>query len=283
MEYRFTQIDEHLLRTFLLGRAEDSHKGDFGHALLVCGCERMPGAAVLATGAALKSGCGLVSLCSTRTACTAAISSFPSAMLVPSSEDVIASMPCDFARYNAVGVGPGLGKDARTVAALRQLLERAAGEGANLVLDADALNVISENRDLFDLIPQQSVLTPHLGELKRLLAKENPSEQDIIALCERTRSAIVVKGPHTHVYVHTGDVYVNTTGNAGLAKGGSGDVLTGLLTGLLARGYRWYEAAILAVWLHGFAADRLSASRTPECWNSRDLIDCLYTGFVALA
>lgn len=89
----------------------------------------------------------------------------------------------------------------------------------------------------------------------------------------------MVKGPDTRVYVHTGDIYVNSTGNAGLAKGGSGDVLTGLVTGLQARGYLWYEAAILGVWLHGCAGDRLTEERTAECYSSADLLDFLHVGF----
>lgn len=282
MSYKAVRIDEDLLRKHLLRRAPDAHKGDFGHALMVCGCERMPGAAVLATGAALVSGCGLVTLRSTARACTAAVTAFPSAMLSPDVADVISDIPGDFAKFNAVGVGPGLGKDPRTVEALRRLLEAAGESSARLVLDADALNIISENPGLFELIPEQSVLTPHWGELKRLLAMEEPKEEDIISLCEKTRSAIVVKGPNTRVYVHTGEKYVNTTGNPGLAKGGSGDVLTGLITGLLARGYLWYEAAILGVWIHGYAGDFLTAQRTAECYSSRDLIDVLYKGFVAL-
>ena len=281
MQYHSVTIDRELLRAHLLGREENSHKWDYGHALLVCGCESMPGAAVLATGAALKSGCGLVTLHSTDTACAAAMAACPSAMLSRDARTVVTTFPDDFERYDAVGVGPGLGQDFRTADALAELLETASDMGTGLVLDADALNIIS-SRDLTDLVPEHSVLTPHMGELCRLLHTDSPSEAEIISLCEKTKSAIVVKGPHTRIYVHTGEKYVNTTGNAGLAKGGSGDVLTGLLTGLLARGYEWYEAAILGVWLHGYAADCLSAERTLECWNSRDLLDYLHKGFVNL-
>lgn len=280
MDYRTVETDRELLRRHLLSRDPDSHKGDFGHALLVCGCERMPGAAVLATGAALESGCGLVTLRSTSRACTAAVNSFPSAMLSEDVADVISDIPRDMSRYNAIGVGPGLGKDPRTVGALRLLMEE-AGE-RSMVLDADALNIISENPELRGLIPPRSVLTPHMGELKRLLGTQEPAGSDIVALCEKTRSAVVVKGYHTRIYVPDGTVYVNTTGNPGMAKGGSGDVLTGLVTGLIARGYQWYEAAVLGVWLHGYAGDVLTAERTAECFSSRDLLDVMYRGFKAL-
>ena len=281
MEYKKITIDGELLREQLLGREENTHKGDYGHALLVCGCERMPGAAVLATGAALKSGCGLVTLHSTRAACAAAMASCPSAMLSRERGEVITTVPGEFERYEAVGVGPGIGQDPLTAEALRELLQTVSDMGTGLVLDADALNIIS-SCGMHDLIPEHSVLTPHIGELRRLLHAETPTEQEIISLCEKTKSAIVVKGPYTRVYVHTGEKYVNPTGNPGLAKGGSGDVLTGLVTGLLARGYKWFEAAILGVWLHGSAADYLSADRTEECWNSRDLLDYLHKGFLEL-
>lgn len=282
MKYRESQVNKEALVNRLLRRSENSNKHDFGHALLVCGCERMPGAAVLATGAALRSGCGLVTLRSTATARAAAMTACPSAMLSTEEEDVITDIPCDFDRYDAIGIGPGLGKDPRTVEALSRFLLAAKKEGIRLVLDADALNIISEHRDLLDLIPGQSVLTPHMGELRRLLGEDIPTAKDIISLCEHTESAIIVKGHHTRVFVHTGDLYVNTTGNAGLAKGGSGDVLTGLITGLLARGYLWYEAAILGVWLHGYAGDCLTFERTAECYSSHDLLDYLYKGFLEL-
>lgn len=278
------EIDSELLRGYLLQRKNDSHKGDYGHALLVCGCERMPGAAVLATGAALKSGCGLVTLHSTSTARTAAMSRFPSAMLSPEPEEIITSIPYDPGRYSAVGIGPGLGKDKRTADALHNCLRESQG---GLVLDADALNIISENPEMIDLIPRNAVLTPHLGELKRLMAAYSErygatTDDDMpISFCRKTGCIMVVKGPGTRIY--TGEeIYVNTTGNPGLAKGGSGDVLTGLLTGLIARGYKPEKAAILAVWLHGFAADRLTSERTAECYSSMDLIDCLHEGFVHL-
>lgn len=169
MDYRTTVIDRDLLLEHLLWRNADAAKWDCGHALLVCGCERMPGAAVLATGAALRSGCGLVTLHSTATARNAAIISCPSAMLSPEDVDVITDIPCDFSRYDAFGIGPGLGKDPRTVDALARFLRTAGREGGRLVLDADALNIISEHRELIDIIPEQSVLTPHSRELRRLL------------------------------------------------------------------------------------------------------------------
>ena len=273
-----TAIDIVLLRSFLLGRREDSNKYDYGHALLICGCEKMPGAAVLATGATLHSGCGLVTLHSTRTACTAAMTAFPSAMLSPDPGQFFSCLPPDIQRYTAIGAGPGLGRESCSVEALRRLLESCRRP---MVLDADALNILSEHREMLPLIPPGSVLTPHAGELKRLIGSNSSLESGAADLAARLGCVLVEKGPHTRIHWN-GDVFINSTGNSGLAKGGSGDVLTGLVCGLLARGYEPYRAAILAVWLHGYAADVLSAERSAECWDSSELISELHKGFLQL-
>lgn len=268
-------IDKDLLRPPLLGRGNDSHKRDYGHALLVCGCSTMPGAAVLATGGALKSGCGLVTLHSTASAAVAAVSQFPSAMLSVDPEDCFSLPPADLTKYSCMGVGPGLGKDPRTCEALAGLLGSAC---APCVLDADAINILASSPEMLRLVPAGSVMTPHLGELSRLLPDWR-EEGAIPAFCRKTGCVLVKKGYHTQVFSPSGEVFENTTGNPGMAKGGSGDVLTGLVTGLIARGYQWYEAAVLGVWLHGYAGDVLTAERTAECFSSRDLLDVMYRGF----
>ena len=265
-------IDKELLSTLLLKREDDSHKGDYGHLLIVAGCERMPGAAVLATGAALKSGCGLVSLHSTGRALQAvAINS-----VMPDLES---------RHFTAIATGPGLGKAAETRIALLELLRAARGKKIHIVLDADALNILSETDNWQALIPEGSILTPHLGELRRLFPAvgNDDAEPTIRNFCEKTGSVLVRKGFHTRVYTPSGDCFVNTTGNPGMAKGGSGDVLTGLTAGLLARGYSPVDAAILGVWIHGYAGDILSENFTTEAYNSRDLIDAIWRGFALLS
>lgn len=292
------QITDKFLRPLLLYRNNDSHKYNYGHALLVCGCERMPGAAVLATGAALKSGCGLVSLHSTATAVSAAMASNPSAMLSRDSGECFSKVPENLNRYDAIGVGPGLGREECTVEALKELLSQAKKESKTMVLDADALNIIAEHPDLLTMVPAGSVLTPHSGELRRLsraiessvhgevgASSDSPSLDDAaMRLAERLGCVVVSKGWHTKVFVPTDsiNVFENTTGNAGLAKGGSGDVLTGLITGLIARGYKAADAALLGVWLHGYAGDCLTKDFTAEAWNSQDLLPRLYEGFKLL-
>ena len=275
------QIDPAFLRSFLKVRPEQSHKGDYGHLLLVCGCESMPGAAVLATGAALKSGCGLVTLHSTALARQGVAVNFPSAMLSREPGPCLEVLPEHLERYSAIAAGPGLGRSGKTAEALAGLLRRSKQAGIPMVLDADALNLLAAQPDLLDGIPPGSVLTPHLGELRCLISWESPEEKDaaVLALCRRSGCVVVCKGYHSEIYTPAGEKYLNTTGNPGLAKGGSGDVLTGLVGGLLARGYDALQAAALGVWIHGFAGDALTARCTAEAYNSRDLIDALYLGF----
>ena len=279
-------IDKELLSALLLKRDDDSHKGDYGHLLIVAGCERMPGAAVLATGAALKSGCGLVSLHSTGRALQAVAINFPSAMLSEDPGKHFSVMPnLESRHFTAIAAGPGLGKEAETKTALLELLCAAREKKIPAVLDADALNILSETDNWQTLVPQGSILTPHLGELGRLFpAAGNDDTAPLIrSFCEKTGCVLVKKGFHTRVFTPSGDCFVNTTGNPGMAKGGSGDVLTGLTAGLLARGYSPVNAAILGVWIHGYAGDILTENFTAEAYNSRDLIDTIWRGFAHLS
>ena len=275
------RIDPAYLRPRLLRRAEESHKGDFGHLLIVAGCQTMPGAAVLATGAAARSGCGLVTLHSTPRALQAVVSRFPSAMLSEEAGEAFSRVPVPMDRYTAIAAGPGLGRRPETAEALLLLLDVARQRHIPTVLDAD---ILSEVPDWQACLPAGAVLTPHLGELRRLLPFGSDAERDrrAQALCAATGCTLVMKGFHTRIFTPDGDCLVNTTGNAGMAKGGSGDVLTGLLGGLLARGYAAPDAAALAVWLHGRAGDLLTEERTAEAYASLDLADYLYRGFKEL-
>lgn len=277
-------ITAEMLRPYLLQRASDSHKGDYGHLLIVAGSQTMPGAAVLATGAALKSGCGLVTLHSTLRALQAAVNQFPSAMLSEDPGRCFSAIPLPLSRYSALAVGPGLGQAPVTAVALADLISDAREAGIPIVLDADALNLIAADPELRDLIPEGSILTPHLGELRRLIPDLTDENLDERAgeLSARTGSVVIVKGYRSRIYTPDGNIFVNTTGNPGMAKGGSGDVLTGLVGGLMARGYCAVDAASLGVWIHGYAGDALSARCTQEAYNSRDLIERLWTGFAHL-
>ena len=273
------QINPSYLRPFLLHRENASHKGDYGHLLIVAGCNTMPGAAVLATGAALVSGCGLVTVHSSERALQSIVNSFPSAMLSEDPRPQFSRVPTSLERYSTIAVGPGLGKDEMSRLALRDLLRA----GIPMVIDADALNLIAENPKMMGLIPQGSVMTPHIGELRRLILFEKGHEEEAAReLSLKSGCVVVLKGYHSKIFSPDGACLVNTTGNPGMAKGGSGDVLTGFIGGLMARGYNAIDAAALGVWIHGFAGDRLTEERTAEAYSSRDLIDRIPAGFKAL-
>lgn len=277
-------LNPEYLRTRLLHRENNSHKHDYGRLLIVAGCETMPGAAVLATGAALQSGCGLVRLHSTARALQAVINNYPSAMLSEEYDDFFHTIPEGMDRYDAIAIGPGLGWSPGTLNSLMDFLGEACQRRIPTVLDADALNILSVLPDWAELIPPGSVLTPHKGELRRLLPSKSDEDRETLAweLCAEAGCCIVMKGYHSRVFTPDGTCFVNTTGGPGMAKGGSGDVLTGLIGGLIARGYPARDAAAIGVWIHGYAGDVLSAQRTAEAYSSRDLIDHLWEGFKVL-
>ena len=283
-ENKMIEITPAYLRPRLLKRENDSHKHDYGRLLIVAGCETMPGAALLATGAALRSGCGLVMLHSTPRTLFAAAANYPSAMLSEDPGNNFSVVPEKMERYSALAVGPGLGWSPGAMNALMDLLVEACDRKIPTVLDADALNILSVIPDWHEIIPPGSVLTPHKGELKRLLPCKDDAEREVLAweLCAETGCHIVMKGYRSRIFTPHGKCLVNTTGNPGMAKGGSGDVLTGLIGGLLARGYRAEDAAALGVWIHGRAGDILTALHTAEAYDSRDLIGELDEGFCEL-
>ena len=253
-------------------RREDAHKGDFGHALLVCGSRGMAGAAVLAAMGALRSGCGLVTVHLPESERTVIHCTCPSAMVDCDPQGHFSALPSNMERYTAVGCGCGLGRHLETEAALRSL-------------DADALNIIAAGPDLLGLVPEGSILTPHLGELRRLVGEWATAEERLAKaadLAVQTRSCVVVKGPHSAVISPDGQAAFNSTGNPGMATGGSGDVLTGLLTGLLASGYGAFEAARMGVCLHGRAGDIAASRYGQNGMNSCDIADCLGEAFKSI-
>ncbi len=262
-------------------RPKFAHKGDFGHALLVCGSEGMMGAATLAVGAALRSGCGLVTLHTPREERFAVQANHPSALLSLDKEPFFSELPPNLDRFNAIGVGCGLGQAPQTVAALARLLQTLSAEAAkghtiHTLLDADALNILASRPDIRQFIPSGTILTPHPGELRRLIGEWGGEEEKIAKTRELALSLdaiIVVKGAHTMVCMPDGECYFNSTGTPAMAKGGCGDLLAGLITGLLARGYAPREAALAGVWLHGLAGENAAEYYCEEGMNSSDMID----------
>jgi NAD(P)H-hydrate epimerase len=267
-----------ILRT----RTRFDHKGTFGHAVLVAGSLGKIGAAVMSARAALRSGPGLLTAHIPRCGYSILQTAVPEAMIsIDRDEDKFTTLPLLDA-IQTVGIGPGLGQDDHTIRALRQLLE---SFDKPMVLDADALNILSKHRELMHVVPQGSILTPHPKEFERLVGVWSSDFEKLDkqkALAASLKSVVIVKGAFTSIATPDGNVYFNSTGNPGMAKGGSGDVLTGILTGLLAQRYSPQEAAILGVYLHGMAGDMGAREKGKEALLASDIIESLPQAFVHL-
>ena len=245
-----SELGEHLQ---LRGRFD--HKGTFGHALVVGGSYGKIGAALLCGRATLRAGAGLLTLQVPQCGYQIVQSSFPEAMTLTDRHQTCLSEIPDLENYRVIGVGPGLGTNHVTERALEDLLRSAE---VPLVVDADALNLLAKNPDWFDYLPEGSILTPHPKEFSRLFGEtEHRFEQLNLLRSKSTEHHvfIVLKGAYTAIAAPGGFVMFNTTGNPGMGTGGTGDVLTGMITGLLAQKYDPFAAARLGVFLHGLAGD----------------------------
>jgi hydroxyethylthiazole kinase-like uncharacterized protein yjeF len=267
---------QHLLRP----RDRFSHKGSFGHALLLVGSYGKIGAGVLASKACLRSGVGLLTVQVPRCGYEILQTSVPEAMCQPDGHLHILTgqselETTDLTTYSAIGVGPGIGTAPETLAMLRKLLSEAKKP---MVIDADAINLIAQNRDLIDKIPKNSILTPHPKEFERLTRRWS-SDYDKLGIlrdfAQRNRFVVVLKGAHTAIATPDGTTHFNSTGNPGMSTGGTGDVLTGILTALIAQGYDPIEAAVLGVFEHGRAGDRAAEKRGQIGLTASDIIQAL--------
>lgn len=278
----FILTDRADLQEMLLPRPAFAHKGTFGHALLVAGSQGMAGAAILATRGCLRSGVGKVTLHTAATNSPLVQISVPETIVAADANPRLISECLPLKPYAAVGIGPGLGQDDLTAEALHQYL---ALSNAPLVIDADAINLLAQHTDWQTLIPQSSILTPHPKELERLTGRCATDYERLAKAMElaiQRQLYIVLKGHHTAVCTPLGRVFFCPAGNSGMATAGCGDVLTGILTGLLAQGYRPREAALLGVWLHATAGDLAAQESEPECLLASDLIAHLPGAFKQL-
>ncbi len=248
-------IESRTIRKLLRSRNPFSAKRDYGSVMLFAGSMGMMGAAVLSGKAALKCGAGLATVHAPRTGLTILQTAVPEAMFEPDrNERVISDMSLHHT-HQAVAVGPGIGTNDLTVNALESLLKTCRSP---LVLDADALNCIVKRPALLSMIPPCSVITPHIGEFDRLFGEQTSSEQRLkkaIEVAQLYNIVIVLKSHFTMIVRPTGNVYFNSTGNAGMATAGAGDVLTGVIAGFLAQGLQPENAATLGVYIHGLAGD----------------------------
>ena len=268
-------------------RKPHSHKGNYGKALLIAGSYGKMGAAILAARACKHGGVGLLTMHLPECGYTIMQTAVPEAMvMVDRDPQVFSQLDTDVLdQYDTLGIGPGLGQADATVNALHQLLPAAQERGLSLVMDADALNICGKHRPLLQQLPERTILTPHLKEFERLT---EPARDDVHRLellrnfCQQYRAHVVLKGSHTAVGAPDGRVYFNSTGNAGMATGGSGDVLTGLLTALLAQQYKPLAAARLGVYLHGLAGDITAEEMSQEALTASDLITRFGRAFLQL-
>ena len=265
--------DEATMTGALPARPKFSHKGTFGHALLLAGSRGKIGAAVLAAGACLRGGVGLLTAHIPGCGYDIFQISQPEAMCLTDPQvDFISKLP-GLEPYRAVAIGPGLGQEAASLTVLQQLLEAASAtsqthsKSFSLIIDADALNLLSQHRELLKLLPENTVLTPHPKEFERLTepARDDYHRLELLRDFAQThRCLVVLKGAYTCLATPTGELHFNSTGNPGMATGGSGDVLTGLLLALRADArLSAFEAVRLGVYAHGRAGD-LAAMQTGQ-------------------
>lgn len=267
----FNTIDENVIRLIYKPRNQFSHKYNFGHALLYAGSRNMMGAAILCAKACLRSGAGLVTVFTEEGTQPVIQTALPEA--ITSTENNFETIS---KKKSAIGTGPGLALSQANNELLKNIISKYPGP---LVIDASALQMLSANIDLLKQRPNNpAIITPHTGEFEVLFGKANND-------FERTRIAIessvelgcyiVLKGHHTLIACPDGYGYFNTTGNAGMATAGSGDTLTGILTGLLAQGYSQKNACLLGVYLHGVAGDMAAEKMSQEAMIAGDIIDCI--------
>lgn len=275
-------IDHEAISAVMPKRQRFAHKGNFGHALIIAGSKGKNGAALLTAKACLKSGAGLLTLHSGFNLQNALNCFLPSAMFhADTHAEIITELP-ELGSYSAIGAGCGVGVENQTKAVLKLLIQQCK---VPLLLDADALNILAENKTWLSFLPSGAVLTPHPKEFERLCGKWNNSFERLQMqkdFSSKYNCYVVFKGAYTCISTPLGNCYFNSTGNAGMAKGGSGDVLTGIITGLLAQGVLAAEACILGVYVHGLAGDLALENEGELSMLPEDLIANLGQAFLKI-
>lgn len=271
----FSILEETEVRSLIRPRKRFSHKGTFGHGLLIAGSYGMAGASILAAKACLKSGIGLLTVHVPIHNHDLLQTTVPEAIVHTDIQERYFAQPMHLHRYSALAIGPGLGQEEDTALAM---MEQIQGSSLPIVLDADAINILSTHRNWLSRLPKRCILTPHLGELERLIGKCMDTYERLTKVKELAaylQSYIIVKGAWTTIVTPEGNFYFNPTGNPGMATGGSGDVLTGILLGLLAQGYSREEACKLGVYIHGLAGDIAAEEKTQMGMTAADIIEAL--------
>jgi NAD(P)H-hydrate epimerase len=280
----FELVDEKIIHDIYKPRDPFAHKGKYGHALLIAGGYGKMGAAILASQACLHSGVGLLTCHIPKSGYEIMQRSVPEAMTITDdNSSFITNINEDVSKFNTIGIGPGLGTETETINALKNLFSIYKKP---IVIDADGLNCLSKDKELFSSLPPNSILTPHPKEFERLFGESKNDFERIdkaLSNAKKLHVIIVLKGHHTLIATPSGYGYFNSTGNPGMAKGGSGDVLTGIITGLVAQGYNSEQATILGVYLHGLAGDISANKLSQEAMVASNIIENLGEAFKKIA
>jgi NAD(P)H-hydrate epimerase len=272
----YALLEKTEVKLLLKKRNEFAHKGKFGHALLIAGNMGKMGAAILSAKAAMRTGLGLLTVSIPGYAEGQMNNALPETMVLFRQKELI-----NLETFSAIGIGPGLGTDEASEQLLLSVIDNFKKP---ILLDADAINILSNNPEWISKIPIDSILSPHPKEFDRLFgASENEFDrwQKAVLLSEKHQLVILVKGHHTLIAAK-GKAWFNCTGNVGLAKAGSGDTLSGMITAFLAQGYASAVAAILAVYLHGSAADLALTHQSTESLLASDTIESIGAAFKEL-
>lgn len=278
-ETPFCLVTEEDITDVIRPRRKFAHKGDFGHALLVAGSKGKMGAAMLGARACLRSGAGLLTVHMPKCGLQTLQIGIPEAMANVDQHAEHFSVTPDCSAYTAIAAGPGLGQHMETALALERLIQTA---GKPILLDADAINTLATNKEMLKNLPPRSILTPHPKEFDRLAGSSSSAYERLLKAREFAKHhkvTLVLKGAFTAICLPDGSVCFNNTGNPGMATAGSGDVLTGIILGLLAQGYDPEIAATTGVYLHGTAGDLAAAVHTEESLIASDIIDMLGKAF----
>ncbi|HRY32749.1 MAG TPA: NAD(P)H-hydrate dehydratase [Bacteroidales bacterium] len=282
-ESRYFLVEEEDIRTALKPRPRFAHKGHFGHGLLISGSYGRMGAAVLGTRAALRSGAGLVTTHIPAEGCHILQTAVPEGMVsIDRNKNCFSHLP-ELSAYDAIAVGPGSGTSDETATALKLLIQNTP---VPLILDADALNILSLNKTWLSFLPPGSILTPHPKEFERLTEKTTSGFSRNILQREfsvKYQLYVVLKGAFSCVSFPDGNMFFNPTGNPGMATAGSGDVLTGILLGLMAQGHTASFASLAAAYLHGLAGDIACSGGNEHALIAGDIIEALPQAFAMLS
>lgn len=281
-EAHYTMVERGDVSGLLRPRDPFAHKGTMGHGLLVAGSYGMAGAAVLAARACMRAGAGKLTIHTPRRNMAILQTAIPEAVLHTDREETIFSEAVATDGFQAMAIGPGLGTTEQTAIAMITQIRRAQ---CPVVADADALNILAAKHAWLQQLPKGVILTPHPKEMERLEGQCTDSYERLMKarqLAERLQGYVVLKGHRTAICMPDGHIAFNTTGNAGMATAGSGDVLTGILLGLLTRGYNQQEACLLGVYLHGLAGDLAARDLGQESLMASDIINYLPRAFAVL-